>query len=230
MAQTISVEIWSDLICPWCWIGKRRFERALADFPQRERVKVVQRAFRLMPGLAPQRAQNVLIQRLGSAERVAAMLAHVENEAAGENLEYRLAASFVGDTRDIHRLVKFAAEKGLQDQAVERFYRAGFTENAALFERQTQLRLMADIGLDRDACAAVLDADAYASAVDEDLRAAQARGGGGVPFFLIDGQQAISGAQSAPTFLAALEQAWQVQPSQREQGSTGAVCGPDGCR
>ncbi|MCL2896914.1 DsbA family oxidoreductase [Brenneria tiliae] len=230
MTQTITVEIWSDIICPWCWIGKRRFERALADFPQRDRVKVVQRAFRLMPGLAPQRAQEVLVQRLGSAERVAATLAHVENEAAGENLEYHLAASFVGDTRDIHRLVKFAAEKGLQEQAVERLYRAGFTENAALFERQTQLQLMADIGLDREACAAVLDGTAYAAAVDEDQRAVQARGGGGVPFFLIDGRQAISGAQPAPTFLAALEQAWQVQLSHSEQGSTGAVCGPDGCR
>lgn len=226
MSRELTVEVWSDVICPWCWIGKRRLEHALAGFANRDQVRIVYRAFRLTPGLEPQHSANLLTQRLGSPERAAAAMAQVAGEAAKEGLEYHLAEAWVGDTLHLHRLLKFAAEKGQGEQAIERFYRAGFTQRQPLFERATQLRLMADIGLEPEAVEAVLDSDIHAAAVAEDQRTRQTLGGSGVPFFLIDGSYAISGAQPREAFLRALHQAWDERPAVMTQG---AVCGPDGC-
>lgn len=228
MTQKFTVEIWSDLICPWCWIGKRRFERALAGFANRGHVNVVHRAFRLTPGLNPQLATDLMVQRLGSHGKVAAMHAHVEAEAAKEGLEYHLASSYAGDTLNLHRLVKFATEKGLQEQAIERFYRANFTEQMTVFEPEIQLRLMEEIGLDRSDCAAVLDGDDFTAPVIEDQRAIEAYGQSGVPFFLFAGHQALSGAQSASGFLEALERTWAMQGVEPVEASN-AACSFDGC-
>lgn len=229
MAQALVVEVWSDLICPWCWIGKRRLERALAAFAQREHVTVVHRAYRLMPGLTPRPAREIFAQRLRSAQQIAATLAHVENEAAGEGLQYHLAETFVGDTLDLHRLVKFATPEGLQNKAIERFYRANFSERAPLFDREIQLQLMTEVGLERGACAQVLDGSAYAAVVDEDQRTVQAHGGSGVPFFLIDGRLAVSGAQQPIELLAALQRAWHSREREVMATSTAGGCGSDGC-
>ncbi|MGE7964034.1 DsbA family oxidoreductase [Pseudomonas sp. NPDC089918] len=229
MTQALTVEIWSDLICPWCWIGKRRFERALAELPQRDYVEIVHRSFRLMPGASPRVAREVLLQRLSSAQQVTAMLDHVEGEAAKEGLTYHLVDTLTGDTLDAHRLVKHATTQGLQEQAVERFYRANFSERASLFDRTSLLRLAAEIGLEPDTCAAVLNGNTYTAEVDEDLRVARALGDNGVPFFRIAGRQTLSGAQPSSAFLTALQQAWDARPQEVASMATGEVCGSDGC-
>ncbi len=226
MSQALTVEIWSDLICPWCWIGKRRFEQALAAFAQRDQVKIVHRAFRLMPGVVPQPARNVLLQKLGTQQRMAAALAHVEAEAAKEGLTYHLADAWAGDTLDLHRLVKYAASQARAGDVVERLYRAVFTETDNVFDHQTQLRLLTEIGLPRADVEAVLAGDTYGAEVAEDQRALQARGGNGVPFFVIAGSHAISGGQPAEVFARALQQAWDALPIEVDEG---LICGPDGC-
>lgn len=222
MSQQLMIEIWSDLICPWCWIGKRRLEKALADFPQRDQVQLVHRAFRLMPGVAPQKVKTLLAQRYGSAEQVEAMMSHIEGEGAREGLEYHLAEGFGGDTLNLHQLVKHAASQGLQDQAIERFYRASFTECLPVFEPSVQLTLMAEIGLDRDVCLNILQQQNYAAAVAEDHQLLQQYHSSGVPFFVINGRQTLSGAQPAEVFAAALNQAL-------PDSVTSQLCGPDGC-
>ncbi|MFA5629973.1 MAG: DsbA family oxidoreductase [Porticoccaceae bacterium] len=207
MRKTITVEIWADLICPWCWIGKRRFERALADFAHRDQVEVIHRAFRLMPGQSPRPVDDLLGQRVGAA-RATAIREQTESEAATEGLTYRLAGTLAGDTLDGHRLVKLATAQGLQEAAIERFYRAYFSEQEPLFDRETLLRLGAEIGLDRAVCAAVLDSSDHVATIEDDQRRVRAHGSNGVPFFLIDGRLGVSGAQPADVFRAALEEAW----------------------
>lgn len=229
MSQKLTIEIWSDLICPWCWIGKRRLERALTQFPHRDEVDIVHRSFRIMPGMPTRSARDVLPERIGSPEQIAAKLRHVESEAAKEGLEFHLIDMFAGDTFDAQQLVKLAVSQGLQDRAVERFYRAAFTETVSLFDRETLLRLAEEIGLQRDAATEVLKHGLYASDVEKDQNALQTLGGNGVPFTLVSGQVIISGAQPASTFLRALEQAWNSQYSSPGTTLTGANCGPDGC-
>jgi predicted DsbA family dithiol-disulfide isomerase len=228
MNETLAVEIWSDLICPWCWIGKRRFERALTDFPHRENVRIIHRAFRLMPGLAPHALEDVIGRRFARRADFEAMLAEVERTAAGEGLVYHLAGSQVGDTRDAHRLVLDAASQGRQAQLVERFYRAYFTERASLFDRDILLNLAVEAGLDRDRAALLLSGTDLIAEVEEDEHKARALGAGGVPFFLIGGRIALSGAQPAEEFLAALTRAWSALPAAASAGGS-AACSPDGC-
>ncbi|WP_162405818.1 DsbA family oxidoreductase [Pseudoxanthomonas jiangsuensis] len=222
----IIIEIWSDLVCPWCWIGKRKLEQALTTFEHADRVQVEHRAFRLMPGLGAQPSRTMLLARLGSPQRADEMLAHVEAEAAKVGLAYRLADTWIGDTVDLHRLVKLAASRGVGDAAIERFYRAGFTDNEAVFEPATQVRLMREVGLERNEIDTVLTTDAYAAEVEQDQQALLARGQQGVPFFLINGRQAVSGGQPLAVFLQALQGAW---ASQGPATADVAVCSPAGC-
>jgi len=228
MTKTITVEIWSDFICPWCWIGKRRFERALADFPHRDQVEVIHRAFRLMPGQSPRPVDDVLGQRVGAAQ-AAAIRAQTESEAATEGLTYHLAGTLAGDTLDGHRLMKLATAHGLQERAIERLYRAYFSEQESLFDRDTLLRLGTEIGLDRDACAAVLENTDHMATVEDDQRRVQSHGGSGVPFFLIERQLAVSGAQAAVVFRSALEQAWNSHQADTQEATAGVSCGPEDC-
>lgn len=231
MMRSLPVEIWSDLICPWCWIGKRRFERALAQFPHRDRVRLVHRAFRLTPGLAPEPIDAFMERRLGSAAAFEAMRTEVERAAAGEGLAYDPEGALVGDTLDAHRLVLSAAGQGRQPELVERFHRAYFSEHASLFERDTLLRLALEAGLDRSGAVSVLDGLSHTQEALVDQVRAQSLGAGGVPFFLVDGRVAVSGAQPPRDFLSALNQAWNLAApaSAPDPDEDASSCGPDVC-
>lgn len=228
MADTLTVEIWTDLICPWCWIGERRFERALAAFPQREQVRVVHRAFRLMPGKAPEPTRQMLAGRFGSAAQAGAMMAHVEGEAAREGLAFRLADTLAGDTIHGHRLVKLADSVGLGEQAVRHFYQAYFCDGRSVFDRPSLAQVASDIGLDPARVNEVLDGNEFADAVIADQRAVQQMGANGVPFFVFGGRIRVSGAQGAPVFLEALKQSFGLAGHGATDDAAGA-CGPDGC-
>ena len=145
------VDIWSDLVCPWCYIGKRRFETALAAFPDRERLQVVHRAFQLDPSMPKGRLfrhRDVLMRKYGMSEtQVAAAQARLEAIAAAEGLEYHLADSRTGNTLDAHRLVNHDAAAGIQDALVELFFRANFTEGRTLFYDDSLASLSAEAGL-----------------------------------------------------------------------------------
>jgi predicted DsbA family dithiol-disulfide isomerase len=210
--QRMRVEIWSDVVCPWCYIGKRRFETALGRFAHREQVKVVWRSFQLDPS-APARSEGSLDELLAkkygrSLAEAAAMNRRVTDQAAAEGLSYRLDLARPGNTFDAHRLIHVAAAHGLQDAAEERLMRAYFTEGVSIGDRERLVEISAEIGLDADEARAVLAGGQYAAEVEADLRRAAAFGITGVPFFVVDERYGISGAQPPELLLGALEQAW----------------------
>jgi predicted DsbA family dithiol-disulfide isomerase len=202
------VEIWSDLVCPWCYIGKRRFEWALASFAGRANVAVVHRSFELdptMPRGTTFDQQELLMKKYGlSPADAVAMGDRMARLFADEGLVFK-AGGVRGSTFDAHRLVHLAAEHGLEDAAVERLYRAHFSEQRSIFDIESLVDLGADAGLDRSEARRSLESDAYADAVRADQNDARQLGITGVPFFLIDGRLAVSGAQAVDVFARALE-------------------------
>jgi predicted DsbA family dithiol-disulfide isomerase len=206
------IDVWSDLVCPWCYIGKRRLERALADMPDAGNVEIVHRSFQLNPS-APigttSRRRDYLMAKYGwPADRAVQIDMDMEKRAAADGLEYHLSENgLTGNTLDAHRLVHLARERGRQDAAVERFFRAYFTEQRSLFDAESLVTLAVDAGLDRDESRRVLGSADYADAVAADRREAQALGVSGVPFFVFDRRLGLSGAQPVEVFVDALAQA-----------------------
>jgi predicted DsbA family dithiol-disulfide isomerase len=202
------VEIWSDIACPWCYVGKRRFEQALAEFEHRDTVTVVWRSFELDPGAPPRHdePQAVLLARkygvpLAQAE---AMNARMAGEAAKEGLAFRLDRVRVGNTFDAHRLLHLAATVGRREALVERLFAAYLGEGEALGEHDVLVRLAADVGLDAGEVATVLASDRFAADVRRDQARARGFGITGVPFFAIDERYGVSGAQPPDAILEAL--------------------------
>ena len=204
------IDIWSDLVCPWCYIGKRRFEKALAAFGHRHEIDVVHRSFQLDPTMPKGqlfRHRDVLMRKYRmTATEVVAAQDRLENLAAAEGLEYHLAESMTGNTLDAHRLVHFAREQGKQDAVIERFFRAHFTEGRSLFDNESLVALAAEAGLAE--ANAVLESDRFADAVTRDHQEANALGANGVPFFVIDNRFGVSGAQATQVFAEALQRAY----------------------
>ena len=201
------VDIWSDIVCPWCYVGKRRFETALAAF-EAEAVEVVHHSFQLNPD-APRDSttsrREMLMRKYRLTEaRVDELDAQMTQLAAEEGLQYRLDGTVTGNTLDAHQLVHLARESGRQDAMLERLYRAYFSEARSVFDRESLVGLAHDVGVGRDDARAALDEARYAAAVRDDMEMAQRLGISGVPFFVIDGRYGVSGAQASATFLEAL--------------------------
>jgi len=205
----MKVEIWSDIVCPWCYIGKRRFEAALARFDGRDQVEVVWKSFELNPDAPVHRGSTAehLMGKYGwTLEQVAANHARLEAAATGEGLEYHLDQTQGGNTFPAHQLLHLAHEQGLQDALKERFLRAYFTDCVPIGERDVVVRLAAEVGV--TGAAEALAADAYADAVRADEREARLLGIAAVPFFVVDRYYGIEGAQPAEVILRALDEAW----------------------
>ncbi|KMS71922.1 protein-disulfide isomerase [Streptomyces viridochromogenes] len=231
------VEIWSDIACPWCYVGKARFEKALRAFPHRDQVEVVHRSFELDPGRDKAETGPVIpmiAKKYGISEAQAeAAEDNLGVQAAAEGLEYRTRGRDNGNTFDMHRLLHLAKKQGRQDALIQAFYRANFAEERSVFaegdERLVELAVAA--GLDADDVRKVLaDPDAYADDVRADEREAAQLGATGVPFFVLDRKFGVSGAQPAEVFEQALTQAWGDRSPLTliDQGDADA-CGPDGC-
>ncbi|MGW0135590.1 DsbA family oxidoreductase [Streptomyces sp. NPDC003299] len=234
--MTLRVEIWSDIACPWCYVGKARFEKALAAFPHRDQVEVVHRSFELDPGRAKDDIQPVLTmltKKYGMTEAQAqAGEDNLGAQAAAEDLAYRTHGRDHGSTFDMHRLLHFAKAEGKQGALLDLLYRANFAEERSVFNDDDRLLdLAVSAGLDKDAAREVLtDPDAYADAVREDEREAAQLGARGVPFFVLDRTYGVSGAQPAEVFTQALTQAWGDRSPLTLLDDGGAeACGPDGC-
>ncbi|MBO1417654.1 DsbA family oxidoreductase [Streptomyces sp. FH025] len=232
------VEIWSDINCPWCYVGKARFEKALERFPHRDEVEVVHRSFELNPNASREARLVVplLAAKYGmSLEQAAAAEARVAENAHGEGLPYLSEGRVGANSFDMHRLLHFAKEHGRQLQLLDALYRANFAEERSAFEEERLIELAVEAGLDGEAAAAVLaDPEAYAEAVREDEATASAMGATGVPFFVLDRRLGVSGAQPAETFTRALEQAWESRVPVAlvpvgGEAEAGDACGPDGC-
>lgn len=208
----MKLEIWSDIACPWCYVGKRRFERALASFPERDGIEVIWRSFELDPSAprvqAGSQAELLAKKYRIPLERAEAMNANMAGQGAKEGIEFHFDRVRMGNTFDAHRLIHFAAAHDRRTEMVERLFRAYFTEGASLGEIDVLVRLGADAGLDADAVRKALEGGEFADAVRADEDRAKAFGITGVPFFAIDERYGISGAQPPEVILAALQQAW----------------------
>ncbi|MER5960079.1 DsbA family oxidoreductase [Streptomyces sp. NPDC001893] len=231
------VEIWSDIACPWCYVGKARFEKALAAFPHRDGVEVVHRSFELDPTRAKGDSGLVipmLAQKYGMTEDQAqAAERNLGENAASEGLAYLTEGRDHGNTFDMHRLLHLAKERGRQDELIGLLYRANFAEERSVFADADEylIGLAAEAGLDADEARAVLaDPARYADDVRADEREAAELGANGVPFFVLDRKYGVSGAQPAEVFAQALEQAWDSRSLLQVIDSGDAeACGPDGC-
>jgi predicted DsbA family dithiol-disulfide isomerase len=218
----VRVEIWSDVVCPWCYIGKRRFEKALARFDHSDEVEVVWRSFQLHPehpkGVREPLEESLAAKIGGTVEQVRAMNDHVKTLAAAEGLYYDFESYTLVNTFDAHRLTHLAKAHGLGAELHERLLRAQLIEGEVLDDADTLVRLSAEIGVPEDDARQVLEDDDYTADVNEEIRELRALGGNGVPFFVIDRRYGISGAQSTEVFLRALETA-RAEEAQRSSST-----------
>jgi predicted DsbA family dithiol-disulfide isomerase len=212
-AMPLTVEIWSDIVCPWCYIGKRRFESALASFAHQDEVEVTFRTFELDPsapaaweGTGPER----LAEKYGvTVDEAKAMNARVTGIAAEEGLEYHLDVTRGGNTFDAHRLLHLAHAHGVQAEAKERLMKAYFSEGEPISDPETLVRLVAAVGVPEEEAREVLAGDRFTAEVRDDEQLGAQLGIRGVPFFVLGRRYGVSGAQPAEALLAALEKAWE---------------------
>ncbi|MBE7325057.1 DsbA family oxidoreductase [Nocardioides sp. Y6] len=230
------IEIWSDVVCPWCYIGKRRLETALSDFAHADEVEVVWRSYQLDP-TAP-RGESVstleaLGARFGGPDQVRQMLARTQEMAAAEGLHFG-DASLHANTEDAHRLLHLALDAGgasLQGELKEALLAAHFVDNRDLGDHAVLQDVAVTVGLPAARVDAVLASQEYADAVRADVEQARAYGATGVPFFVVEGKYGVSGAQPVETFTQVLARAWDDSHPKLDLvgGGDAEACGPDGC-
>ncbi|MGX7680736.1 DsbA family oxidoreductase [Jatrophihabitans sp. DSM 45814] len=239
MRNGMKVEIWSDVVCPWCYIGKRRFEQALSRFSQADQIDIEWKSFELDPS-AESAGKGEKIDYVGrlaakygrSHTEAQQMLDSVATTAAVEGLDFNFEKAIPANTFDAHQVIQLGRVRGVQHAVEERLMKAYFTDGAAVADREVLAQLGAEAGLDPAEITASLADQRYAQAVRDDESEAAALGVSGVPFFVIDRRYGVSGAQSAELFLSALQQAMaESQPlSMVDAGSNDeGACGPDGC-
>lgn len=236
----MKVEIWSDVVCPWCYIGKRRLEAALARFAHRDEVEVEWKAFELDPtstsgsrSSAGDHAQHISTKYGIDLAQAQGMLDNVTANAASEGLDVHFEKAISANTFDAHQVIHLGGVRGVQDAVKERLMRGYFIDGEAVGDRETLARLAEEAGLDPTEVRAVLDTQQYAADVRADENDAKALGISGVPFFVIERKYGVSGAQPADALLEVLEQVWAEDhptPTLTPVGGGDAgVCGPDGC-
>jgi len=237
-SKKLRIDVWSDIACPWCYVGKRRLEAAIAKFPHAASVEVVWRAFELDPSAPRERDTTMsyaarLGKKYGTSEPEAKrMIDRMTETARADGLDFRFDHIKSGNTFDAHRVLHLAAKRGKQDAVKERFLRAYMTEGEPIGDPETLVRLAAEAGLDGEQVRAALATDAYADEVREDENEARELGISGVPFFVVGGVYAVSGAQPTEVLLRALNQAWadlDDRPPTAADALEGAACGPEGC-
>jgi predicted DsbA family dithiol-disulfide isomerase len=232
----LRIDIWSDIACPWCYIGKRHLEQALEKFAHRAEVDVVWRAFELDPSAPRVRdTQQTYAERLAkkygtTPQQAQQRIDQMVGAAAKDGLDFRFDRIRPGNTFDAHRLLHLARERGIQDAVKERFLRGYMTEGQPIGEPEALLGLAREAGLDEQEARGLLESDRYAAEVRSDERLARELGISGVPFFVLDGRLGVSGAQPAAILLGALDKAWsELAGPELESFAEGATCGPDGC-
>ncbi len=212
----VNVEVWSDVACPWCYLGKRRLEKAIEGFGGD--VQVTWKSFQLDPtiphGEHTPHAEALAKKFNAPAEQIEAMNQRLVDLGAEEGLEYRFDRYIQANTRDAHRVLHFAQERGLGGEMKDRLLRAQFTEGAIVDDLDVLAGLAEDVGLDGAEVRAMLATDRYDDAVQADIEEAAALGSSGVPFFVFDRAFAVSGAQPLEVFSTALERAQEKAAAQ----------------
>jgi protein disulfide-isomerase len=208
----MKVDIWSDVRCPFCYIGKRKFEMALAQFPYKDSIEVIWHSFELDPHFNTNTALNIydyLAERKGqSREWSVQMHDYVTKTAKEVGLDYNFDKAILANSFNAHRLIQFAKTKGLGTAAKEALMKAYFTDGKNMDDTETLIQISAGIGIDKQETADMLSTDAFTAEVRKDEAMASDIGINGVPFFVLNNKYAVSGAQSPGIFLNALQQAW----------------------
>lgn len=232
----MKIEIWSDIMCPFCYIGKRNIEAALSQFPSANQIEIEWKSFQLDPNLpevAADSHEEYLSKRKGfPIEQVKEMLKQVTNTAKHAGLDYHLEKTIIVNSFKAHRLIQFAKAKGLDSQAEEKLFYAYFTEGKDIANPETLIEIGKEIGFNESEIHEAFTNDQYSEKVHQDIEEANAIGVTGVPFFVFDRKYAVSGAQPPHTFLQALEKSfgeWQQKNSTAKLDiSGGESCGIDG--
>lgn len=218
MSETIRVDIWSDIACPWCYIGKHRFEEGIAAFRKQNpevEVEVENHSYELAPDTPDDYVGSeidFLVQHKGMPrEQVEDMLAQMTAMAEVEGIVFDFGRLRHANTRRAHRVLHLAKEQGLQAELMERLFRAYFAEGEDVADPETLARLGEEIGLDPDEVRDAIDDEQYEEAVDRDITRARMLGANGVPYFLFEQQYAVSGAQPAATFADVLDRVLELQ-------------------
>ncbi len=209
----VHVEIWSDVVCPFCYMGKRRFENAQRAFEHKDEVQVEWRSFQLDPDMRPRPGLSVydyLAERKGmSSNETRALHDRLRDAAAELGLEYNFDKAVMANTFDAHRLTHLARAHGLQEVVEERLFAAYFTHGRNIGDRETLAALGAEAGLDPSQVRRTLAGADYGEEVRNEEREAPELGADGVPFFVFDRKYAVSGAQPSELFLEVLQKVWQ---------------------
>lgn len=233
----MKVEIWSDVMCPFCYIGKRNFESALAQFADKENIEVEWKSYQLDPSL-PEAATNesqedYLVKRKGmSREQVQGMLANVTEMAKQAGLEYHLDESVMVNSQKAHQLIQFAKTKNLGNEIEERLFKAFFTEGKNVADIETLTQLGKEIGLEESELQAAFIDDQYLYQMKQDIQESANLGVRGVPFFVFDRKYGVSGAQPAEAFLETITKSFgewrEKNPEVKLQMTQGQSCDIDG--
>lgn len=209
----MKIEIWSDIMCPFCYIGKRRFEVAMQRFEHKDDVEVEWKSYMLSPDMVTDPSINMnefLAKHKGiSVEEATAMNDYVVNMAAQSGLTYNFDKAIPANSFNAHRLLHFAKQHGKQNEAEEAIFRAYFTEGKNIDDAPTLMNIASDLGLDTNALAQAMGSEAFVQDVVADIEEAQQLGVRGVPFFVFNRKYAVSGAQDPDTFLQTLEASYE---------------------
>lgn len=232
----MKIEIWSDVLCPFCYIGKRNLETALAEFADKDQIEIEWKSFQLdphLPEVATEDYKSYLKERKGmDANQVEDMLARVTEMAAQVGLDYRFDQAVMVSSQKAHRLIQFAKTKGLGDQIEERLFKAFFTEGQDIANTETLTQLGMEIGLPADEIQTAFTDDQYALSVSQDIQEAQSIGVTGVPFFVFNRKYGASGAQPPSVFLETLNKSYtewkEANPEPKLHMTSGNSCDIDG--
>lgn len=233
VARRMQIDIWSDIACPWCYIGKRRLETALADHPQRDDLQVTWRSYQLDPTL-PEHYEGTEADYLASrkgmpVEQVREMFGHVAEQAAGEGLAYDFDRLVVANSARAHELLHLAKDRGVADAVKEALLSGHFEHGLDIGDVDSLVRVGVDAGLDEGEVRSALADGRYKAAVAADIDMARQIGVTGVPFVVVDMKYAVSGAQPPELFREVVDKALAERTPAVQVVQSGDVCGPDGC-
>ena len=233
----MKVEIWSDVMCPFCYIGKRKFENALAQFPHKENIEVIWKSFQLDPTTVTDPSLNSvehLAHKKGwSKQQAQETTAHVTSIAKQVGLDFHFDKAVVANSFDAHRLSHLAKKYGKQNELEEKLFQAYFTDGKNTADHSTLLQIGKELGIVENEINEVLNNTTYSNEVEQDIIEAQQIGVRGVPFFVLDRKYAVSGAQESETFLGALTKAYSEHVNgimEPIASGSSCGCGPEGCK
>jgi len=232
----MKVEIWSDVMCPFCYIGKRKFESALNSFAQKDSVEVVWHSFQLNPNLRDEQGKDAYTYLAEIKGQTLEWSIKVHNSLAQSakslGLDYNFEKAKIANSFDAHRVIQLAKKYNLTDEVEERFFKAYFTDGELISDHATLIRLATEAGLSKEEVSNVLQTNQYAEDVKKDGIEARQLGANGVPFFVMDRKYAVSGAQDTSVFAETLQKGfheWEkFNPSVTPEAVSGQTCTPDG--